>query len=71
MRTSPRLLRARLDEVESLGNFMELEVVLREGESAADGVREAEDLMARLQVNATQLIDRAYVDLLAERRCSA
>lgn len=60
--------RIHLDEVEGLGNFMELEVVLREGESAADGVREAEALMARLQVNTSQLIDRAYVDLLAELR---
>jgi predicted adenylyl cyclase CyaB len=60
--------RIHLDEVEGLGSFMELEVVLREGESAADGVREAEHLMARLQVKTSQLIDRAYVDLLAERK---
>jgi predicted adenylyl cyclase CyaB len=60
--------RIHLDEVDGLGNFMELEVVLREGESAADGVREAEALMARLQVKTSQLIDRAYVDLLAELR---
>ena len=60
--------RIHLDEVEGLGTFMELEVVLREGESAADGVREAEALMARLEVKTSQLIDRAYVDLLAERK---
>ncbi len=60
--------RIHLDEVEGLGDFMELEVVLREGESAEDGVREAESLMARLQVKPSQLIDRAYIDLLAERR---
>jgi predicted adenylyl cyclase CyaB len=60
--------RIHLDEVEGLGSFMELEVVLREGESAADGVREAEHLMVRLQVKPSQLIDRAYVDLLAERK---
>jgi len=59
--------RVHLDEVEGLGNFLELEVVLRDGESTDVGVREAEELMARLQVEPSQLIDRAYVDLLAEK----
>ena len=53
---------------EGLGDFLELEVVLRENESTDAGVREAEGLMARLQVQPSQLIDRAYVDLLAVRR---
>lgn len=57
--------RIHLDEVESLGNFLELEVVLEDGESVESGVREAEDLMARLNVQPSQLIDRAYVDLLS------
>jgi len=56
--------RIHLDEVEGLGHFMELEVVLREGESTEAGVREAHGLMERLGVKAAQLIDRAYVDLL-------
>ena len=59
--------RIHLDEVEDLGNFLELEVVLREDEPLDAGVREAEDLMARLQVQSSQLIDRAYVDLLVEK----
>jgi predicted adenylyl cyclase CyaB len=59
--------RIHLDEVEGLGDFLELEVVLRENESTDAGVREAEALMARLQVQPSQLIDRAYVDLLAEK----
>jgi predicted adenylyl cyclase CyaB len=58
--------RVHLDDVEGLGHFMELEVVLSEGEPADAGVREAEELMKRLGVQASQLIDRAYVDLLAE-----
>lgn len=58
--------RVHLDDVEGLGDFMELEVVLTEGESAEMGIREAEELMKRLGVEASQLIDRAYVDLLAE-----
>jgi predicted adenylyl cyclase CyaB len=56
--------RIHLDEVENLGHFLELEVVLAEGEAAEAAVAEAEQLMARLGVKPSQLIDRAYVDLL-------
>jgi len=59
--------RIHLDRVEGLGDFLELEVVLREGESAQAGVREAEDLMRRLGVQPAQLVERAYIDLLAEK----
>lgn len=57
--------RIHLDRVENLGHFLELEVVLREDESPDVGVREAHELMQRLGVTPSQLIDRAYVDLLA------
>ena len=56
--------RIHLDEVQGLGAFAELEVVLGEGESAEDGVREAHRLMAGLDIDAAQLIEGAYVDLL-------
>lgn len=59
--------RIHLDIVENLGHFLELEVVLRDGESAAAGILEAEELMQRLGVKPSQLIDRAYVDLVAEQ----
>jgi predicted adenylyl cyclase CyaB len=57
--------RIHLDVVENLGHFLELEVVLRDDEPAEVGVREAEALMKQLGVEPSQLIDRAYVDLLA------
>jgi predicted adenylyl cyclase CyaB len=57
--------RIHLDIVENLGHFLELEVVLREDEATDVGVREAHELMQRLGVAPSQLIDRAYVDLLA------
>jgi predicted adenylyl cyclase CyaB len=60
--------RIHLDEVENLGHFLELEVVLAEGEAAEAGVNEARQLMARLGVEPSQLIDRAYVDLLESVR---
>jgi len=56
--------RIHLDKVENLGHFMELEVVLHDGESAEAGVLEAHELMKRLGIEASRLIDRAYVDLL-------
>jgi adenylate cyclase class IV len=52
-----------LDRVESLGHFLELEVVLTEGESAAAGAKEARALMTALGIADDQLIDGAYVDL--------
>jgi adenylate cyclase class IV len=57
--------RIHLDEVEGLGHFLELEVVLRDDEPAEAGIREAHALMERLGVEPRQLIEDAYVDLLA------
>ena len=57
--------RIHLDRVEGLGDFVELEVVLEDGESAAAGMREAEDLMARLGIDPSALVEGAYVDLLS------
>lgn len=59
--------RVHLDRVEGLGEFLELEVVLREGESAADGVAVADALLRGLQVEASQLVSGAYVDLLQQQ----
>ena len=56
--------RIHLDEVEGLGHFMELEVVMREGQSDADGQAIAEDLMRRLGVRGDALIEGAYMDLI-------
>ncbi|MCY1368330.1 hypothetical protein D9M69_553040 [compost metagenome] len=56
--------RVHLDRVEGLGEFLELEVVLQEGEPADAGVAEAHALMARLGVAESQLVQGAYVDLL-------
>lgn len=59
--------RIHLDIVKNLGHFLELEVVLKDGESSELGVKDAHNLMAKLGVEASQLIEGAYVDLLAER----
>lgn len=57
--------RVHLDQVEGLGHFLELEVVLEENESIEAGVAEAHSLMAQLGVGPSQLVETAYVDLLA------
>ncbi|MEK8030197.1 class IV adenylate cyclase [Ideonella sp. DXS29W] len=57
--------RVHLDEVEGLGDFMELEVVLQDDEPAEAGEREAQALMAQLGIEPSQLVSTAYVDLLA------
>ncbi len=56
--------RVHLDDVEGLGQFLELEVVMREGQSDAEGQAIAEELMARLGVERSDLLEGAYMDLL-------
>jgi predicted adenylyl cyclase CyaB len=56
--------RIHLDQVEGLGEFMELEVVLADGETPEAGIAEAQALMAQLCITPDQLVDQAYVDLL-------
>ncbi len=59
--------RVHLDDVEGLGRFMELEVVLREGQSDAEGQVIADELMTSLGVEKNDLIEGAYMDLLEAR----
>lgn len=56
--------RIHLDRVEGLGDFLELEVTLGDGQSEAEGTAIAHDLMARLGVRDEDLVVGAYLDLL-------
>lgn len=56
--------RLHIDRVDGLGDFLELEVVLRDGEEEAAGAQEARDLLERLGLEEGDLVDSAYVDLL-------
>lgn len=58
--------RVHLDRVEGLGHFLELEVVLEDDELLEAGIQEANDIMAHLGVGPSQLIEGAYMDLLAK-----
>ena len=59
--------RVHLDRVKDLGDFMELEVVLADGESNDDGFAEVKTLMEKLGIQESQLVEGAYLDLLAGR----
>jgi predicted adenylyl cyclase CyaB len=56
--------RIHLDHVEGLGTFVEFEVVLFEHQLDAEGHRVALDLLQKLSIPESDLVDRAYVDLL-------
>jgi len=56
--------RVHLDHVEGLGEFLELEVVLRDDEPEHAGVAEANALMRALSIAPERLVSGAYVDLL-------
>lgn len=56
--------RVHCDQVEGLGDFMELEVVLEDNQTTEDGQAIAEDLMVKLGIDSSKLIAGAYMDLL-------
>ena len=56
--------RVHLDDVYDLGNFIELEVVLRDGQTMEEGNRIAMEIMGQLDIHEDDLIDCAYIDLL-------
>jgi predicted adenylyl cyclase CyaB len=57
--------RVHLDRVEGLGDFMELEVVLRDEQPDAEGVLIAEALMQQLGLQEAPRLAGAYLDLIA------
>jgi adenylate cyclase class IV len=59
--------RVHLDRVENLGDFAELEVVLAENQSQADGEHIAHELLRSLQIDPALLVASAYADLLAQK----
>ena len=56
--------RIHIDDVSGLGKFIELEVVLEENQSVNDGENIANDLMNKLDIQKSDLIDVAYIDLI-------
>lgn len=58
--------RVHLDEVDGLGDFMELEVVLRADQSEEEGAAIADALVQQLGITPDSLIRTAYLDLLKD-----
>lgn len=59
--------RVHLDNVEGLGHFVELEVVLKPEQSDADGQAIARELMDRLGIREEDLLESAYMDMLEQK----
>ncbi|XP_044253947.1 uncharacterized protein LOC123004655 [Tribolium madens] len=59
--------RVHIDSVENLGDFMELEVVLKPEQSPGDGEKIALELMEDLGVGKEDLLSGAYTDLLKQK----
>lgn len=58
--------RVHLDRVQGLGPFVELEVVLADGEAVEAGEREAATLMEHLGIAEGDRVEAAYLDLLGD-----
>jgi len=56
--------RVHLDEVDGLGHFVELEVVLRVNQSEEQGRKIAQELMRQLEISESDLLSGAYVDMI-------
>jgi predicted adenylyl cyclase CyaB len=58
--------RIHLDDVEGLGHFVELEVVLTPEQPVEQGQAIADELMRKLSIAPSTLVRKAYVDLIEE-----
>lgn len=56
--------RVHIDSVSLLGDFLELEVMMKETQTLKDGQKIATNLMAQLGVEEKDLVTGAYMDLL-------
>lgn len=56
--------RVHLDQVQNLGKFLELEVVLKKGQGIADGKRIAMHLLSEIGLRPNTLVPGSYIDLL-------
>jgi len=59
--------RVHLDDVESLGHFIELEVVMRSDQPDCEGFAIANNLMEKLGISNEDLIECAYIDIIEQR----
>jgi predicted adenylyl cyclase CyaB len=63
-KAAPDLVRLHLDTVEGLGHFLEIEVILQEGESPALAKQEAKFWLREFGIASEDLLPGSYADLL-------
>jgi predicted adenylyl cyclase CyaB len=63
--------RVHIDNVEGLGAFLELEVVLGPGQTEEEGRGIAAGLLTEFGIGSDQLVAEAYIDLLRRREAGA
>ncbi len=59
--------RIHLDQVDELGTFVELEVVLDSNQTPEQGRSIASALMEKMGINESDLVSCAYADLLQDK----
>jgi predicted adenylyl cyclase CyaB len=59
--------RIHFDQVDTLGQFIELEVVMQDGQDVEQGEQVAAGLIDKLGIRQSDLIDCAYIDLIERR----
>jgi predicted adenylyl cyclase CyaB len=62
--------RIHLDQVQHLGDFIELEVVLKAEQSEQEGIHIAGDICEKLDIREENFVDVAYIDLLERKYTS-
>ena len=58
------LTRIHFDQVEGLGNFIELEFVMQKNTSKKEALKTVENLMEKLEIQDNHLINTAYIDMI-------
>ena len=58
--------RIHLDEVENLGSFLELEVMLSQGQDEKSCHTIANEIIKKLDIDKKDLVDKAYIDLIGK-----
>jgi predicted adenylyl cyclase CyaB len=59
--------RVHIDQVDGLGEFLELQVVLRPDQSEDEGQEIAHELLRKFKISPQDLISEAYIDLLLRK----
>ncbi len=60
--------RIHFDQVEDLGNFIELEFVMQDNSSKNEALQTVRNLMEKLEIQDKHLINKAYIDMVSDNQ---